>query len=415
VNFQRKIITGTVLAWLAMGVMAWDLFEGAPPGTGVVLAQGMIAPAPAGGQGATLGSNIQSWDPYSTSYSNTFAQPPSIGATSNYPGATYPQVSYPQAGGYAPPPAYPPPPGGPPPGFAGGPPAMFPQQQPAPLFATNDPFGQQFGPLPYERFLQNVSFQYTWLPKLTDSDTALQIHDFEVSTTALFPNFMHSAQPLLVTPGFVLHLWDGPSDLVHDLPSRAYSAYLDLGWNPEITPQVFAELGFRAGIYSDFNQITNNSLRLQGLGVLNLRLTPTVTIKGGAVYINRLDKKLLPVVGLVWEPDSLSRYDITFPYPRISKYLTTLGDKKVWWYIGGEYGGGSWTIKRHDFVTMDEVGDQIDINDLRVFAGLEATHANNMKAFIEVGYVWDRKIIYRSELSNLGLDDTMMVRAGFCF
>ncbi len=364
-----------------------------------------VAPAPVTG---SAGASIQGWDPYSTT--------PQYGSYGQ-PGYSAPNYAAPPSSSYPPPSSFPPAPSSPPANFSAGPNSYYPQQQ-QPLYQPAQPFApqQQQYQIPYERFMENLAFQYTFLPKLSNDADTLQIQDFEFSVTALFPNFLFSDHPLLVTPGFVLHLWDGPSTMVQDLPSKAYSAYLDLAWNPELTPRLYAELGFRAGLYTDFETLNSDSLRLQGLGVGNIRLTPTMTLKAGAVYIDRMDKKLLPVIGLLWEPDSLTRFDITFPYPRLSKYWTTVGDRKVWWYVGGEYGGGSWTIHRYDFVAMDDVSDQIDINDYRVFVGLEATHPNRLRAYAEVGYVWDRNILYRApNIPNLKVDDTLMIRAGFNF
>ncbi len=362
------------------------------------------------GASAAPAATIQGWDPYST--------------TPQYGGFSQPAVGGAYGGGaplssYPPPSSFPPPPSSPPPAFSGGPNSFFPQQ-PAPLYQPADPFcypqQPQFPAIPYQRFLENIAFQYTYLPRLTDDATAVGVQDFDISATALFPDFLFSKQPLLVTPAFVLHLWDGPSTEVQDLPSKAYSAYLDLAWNPEITPRLFAELGFRIGAYTDFNTINTDSIRMQGLAVANVRVTPTMTVKAGVVYIDRLDIKLLPVVGVLYEPDSLTRFDITFPYPRLARYWTTIGDKKVWWYVGGEYGGGSWTIHRYDFDDGETHGDQIDLNDYRVFFGLEATHPNRLRAFAEVGYVWKRDLIYRSQaVPDLSLDNTMMIRVGFNF
>lgn len=368
-------------------------------------AQATIAPAPPSG---TAGASISGWDPYATTpqYGN-FSAP-------SYSGQAY--ASPPPTSSYAPPASYPPAPSTPPSSFATGPNSFYPQQ-PQPLYQPAQPFAQPQPSyqIPYERFMENLSFQYTFLPRLSDQADTLGIQDFETSVTALFPNFLFSEHPLLVTPAFVLHLWDGPSTMVQDLPGNAYSAYLDFAWNPELTPRLYAELGFRAGIYTDFETMNTDSLRLQGLGVGNVRLTPTMTLKAGAVYIDRLDVKILPVVGILWEPDSLTRFDITFPYPRLSKYWTTFGDRKIWWYVGGEYGGGSWTIQRYDFNTNQDVSDQIDINDYRVFIGLEATHPNRLRAYAEIGYVWDRNILYRSPTPNLKVDDTLMLRCGFNF
>ncbi|MFI4875713.1 MAG: hypothetical protein ACIALR_10265 [Blastopirellula sp. JB062] len=363
-----------------------------------------VAPSPYGAQpSASLSGGIQPFDPYATG-----------SQFSSYPTAPY--ASAPQAyapSSFPPPASYPPPPTTPPAGFSTGPPAYFPNQS-APAYGYQQPaMGTEFPTIPYERFLENVAFRYTWLPKLQDQDDALQTQDFDVSATAQFPNFLNSNQPLLVTPAFVLHLWDGPRNLPQNLPGNAYSAYLDFSWNPELTPRLFAELGFRAGAYTDFKTFNSHSLRLQGLGVGAVRLTPTTTIKAGVVYIDRLDKKLFPVVGVTWEPDSRSKYDLVFPYPRVSKYWTTFGDKEVWWYLGGEYGGGSWTIQRDTGAGF--VDDQVDINDLRVFGGLEATHPNRLKAFVEIGYVWNRQLVYRSAIPTLKVDDTLMLRTGFNF
>ncbi|MBI1248374.1 hypothetical protein GC197_11125 [bacterium] len=395
--FQQPLVCLIRGLWLAVALLAMTLRADA---------QTTVAPAPVTG---SAGASLQGWDPYSTAPQYGATGQPALG------GQTFAQ---PPTSSYPPPTSFPPPPTSPPQSFASGPNSFYPQQ-PQPLYQPAQPFAyqqQQSYQIPYERFMENLAFKYTFLPKLSNGVDTLQTQDFDFSVTALFPNFMFSEHPLLVTPAFILHLWDGPSNMVQDLPSKAYSTYLDLAWNPELTPRLYAELGFRIGVYSDFQTINSHSLRIQGLGVANVRLTPTMTLKAGAVYIDRLDKKLLPVVGLLWEPDSLTRFDITFPYPRFSKYWTTIGDRKVWWYVGGEYGYGSWTIHRYDFGSMSNVSDQIDINDYRVFFGLEATHPNRMRAYAEIGYVWDRHILYRSPtIPDLKVDDTVMIRAGFNF
>ena len=43
-----------------------------------------------------------------------------------------------------------------------------------------------------------------------------------------------------------------------------------------------------------------------------------------------------------------------------------MGNQDLWWYVGGEYGGGAWTVEREG-----DFSDRIDINDIRVMLGLE--------------------------------------------
>ena len=58
-----------------------------------------------------------------------------------------------------------------------------------------------------------------------------------------------------------------------------------------------------------------------------------------------------------------------------------------------------------------------DINDIRVFGGFEWNFmrgVRDVKSFIELGYVWDRQIVYTiNQAFNYKPNDTMMIRAGF--
>jgi hypothetical protein len=93
-----------------------------------------------------------------------------------------------------------------------------------------------------------------------------------------------------------------------------------------------------------------------------------------------------------------------------------LGNAQVWWYVGGEYGGGSWTIEREAGTTDPGASDQIDINDIRVYLGIERWNLNRCYCFVEVGYVFDREIVYvvvpqdTTKISN-----TVMLSGGLSF
>ena len=61
--------------------------------------------------------------------------------------------------------------------------------------------------------------------------------------------------------------------------------------------------------------------------------------------------------------------------------------------------------------------DDIDYNDIRVVYGIEWETQTQARGHIEVGYVFDREILYdlSSAPSKLNLNDTVMVRAGVDF
>ena len=274
-------------------------------------------------------------------------------------------------------------------------------------------FGGQ-GTVPgFIRLFQGPRFRHAFVYGNDDPD-ALMINDSDLSLAFVVPNFLLSTQPLYLLPSFSLHQWAGPKPpSTADLPPVAYSAFLDSGWQSDPAAIFGAELGLRVGMFTDFDTANSDSLRVMGRGIGRVRLTPRATAKLGVIYLDRNDIKLLPAGGLLWQPNPNTRFDIFFPEPKFSSYLTTLGTKDVWWYAGGYYGGGAWTIQR-----ASGGSDSIDINDIRLLLGLEFGQNELMRegrrnAFIEVGYVFDRELLYRNAgADSMSLQDTIMFRAG---
>jgi len=342
------------------------------------------APPPAYGQApvATLNGGVQpppaTWDPFAP------------------PGAA-PAVVLPAQDPYY---------AAPPPGV----PAVGPFTLPAPL-AT-----------PY-RFLRDVSLDYDWFAGHGSTPGQLGINDIELRSTFALPMFFQEP-PLLITPGFAWHFWDGPSSSTTgnpDLPPRTYDGYLDAAWDPIIVPNSFsAELDASVGIYSDFSEITSQSIRLKGKGMAVVVIPDTnLTMKFGVWYINREKIKLLPAGGFVWKPSPVTRFDILFPNPKFTQQLTTTGGGvEWWWYLSGDYGGGVWTIKRSADATHPEENqiDLVDYDDIRVALGIDFIRQAGMKGFFEGGYAFQRELNYASNLpSYVSLNGAFYVHAGLSF
>ena len=260
------------------------------------------------------------------------------------------------------------------------------------------------------RVLQQPRFSDTYIYG-TNRDTDLSIHDLDFAITGAVPNFLFTNQPLYITPTFIFHLWDGPQFRPADLPSKAYSAFLDAYWQSDTSRPIGAEVGASVGIYSDFQTLNSRSLRVRGEGFGVFRLTPALTAKVGVWYLNRNDLKLLPAGGLVWQPNPQTRFDILFPNPKFSQFLSTFGNADVWWYVAGEYGGGAWTIQR-----TDGSSDLVDINDYRVKLGLEWVSIRSWRGFAEVGYVFHRDIVYVVDpTDSFRARSTILFGAGLAF
>jgi hypothetical protein len=366
--------------------------------------------------------------------STTYAQatPPSTFAA---PNAYAPPSSYTPPNSYIPPPSLAPGLGQTAPAGVGAtqaPAGWDPYAVPGtqqPTLLPQDPY-LQTSPVPYPggavatmtKFLQAIHLDYVWIPGSARKELGVQ--DADIGATFAIPFLYNTQTPLLITPGFTTHLWNGPiteAPTFQDLPPRTYDAYLDVAWNPQPTPVFGAELGFRVGVYSDFTKIVEDSLRFQGHGLAVLSFSPSVQVKAGVVYLDRNHIKILPAGGLVWTPNPDVRFEILFPNPKISRRLWTYSNTDWWVYVRGEYGGGNWAVKRSQILEStpdaDLAGtlDRVDYNDIRVGVGMEFDTPKSWKGLFEVGGAFDREVVYRSRTPTFRPTPTVYVRAGLSF
>jgi hypothetical protein len=255
------------------------------------------------------------------------------------------------------------------------------------------------------RLVQNLGFEYTMLGGNGGGIEYLGLDEVEVWGTFALP-LAPAMAPFELTPGFATQWWDGPGFPV--FPPRTYSAYLDIGWRPQITNHTSLELAVRPGVYSDFRDVDSEAIRIQGKGLVIVAPNNVWQYVAGVLYLDRVDVKLLPAGGVIWTPTPDVRYEILFPQPRFASRLVTYGNLDWWWFLGAEYGGDSWSVA----TTGGRA--QTDYNDIRVFGGLEFKPCPGVagwRGHIELGYVFDREIQTETGIVTTP-DDTLMLRAG---
>ena len=218
----------------------------------------------------------------------------------------------------------------------------------------------------------------------------------------------------MITPGFAFNWLEGPVDAQADLPPRVYDAYLDTAWYPRFSPIIGADLGVRTGVWTDFEAVNSDSIRILGRGLGVISISPRMDVLAGVWYLDRNHIKLLPAGGIHWKPGPEWDAYLVFPNPKVRKRFVNVGASQWWWYVAGEYGGGRWTIERDPAHFVGD--DDIDINDLRVIGGFEWETQTQARGHVEAGYVFDREIRYDSGVpAKFDLDDTWMVRVGVDF
>lgn len=288
---------------------------------------------------------------------------------------------------------------------------------PAPVFPamTPPPAGVMRGDgifIPMPRFLDQVRFEGEWLER--NGNGGLGITSMNLNASFAFPLLVR--QPAFyVTPGFAVHYWDGPSSGAFqgspDLPPRTYDAYLDTSWHPVLNPWLSADLGVRVGVYSDFNVVNHNSIRLPSRGIGIITLSPAWQVAAGVVYLDRFGVKILPAGGLIWTPNPDVRWEMVFPRPKIAQRVFTFRNTDFWLYGTGEYGGGAWTIRR-----ANGAADEFDYNDYRVLLGIETRGTRRLRMWFEAGYAWNRGVqYYRTDTPGFSPHDTVMLRGGLIY
>ena len=260
-----------------------------------------------------------------------------------------------------------------------------------------------------QRLMQQISLEHTWLYDDDDLD-GFEVNRTELSATFGVPIFYNPETPLLVTPGFAFNWFEGPAAMDADLPPQVYDAYLDGAWHPRFNEFLSADLGLRTGVWTDFDEVNGDSLRILGRGLGVVSLSPQLDVLAGVWYLDRNSVKLLPAGGFHWRPGNLWDFYAVFPNPKIRRRSITVGASQWWIYFAGEYGGGRWTVQR------DATADDIDYNDIRAIFGFEWETQTQARGHVEVGYVFNREIIYAASGDpTLTPDDTLMIRGGFDF
>jgi hypothetical protein len=308
-------------------------------------------------------------------------------------------------------------------------------------YASPDPFGS--GVQPIYPPVQQPNYEGTnsnWLPNIDwnrinqdylqrvferprarqtyiygrSSDNQLGINDIELATTLTWADFLQTNQPLRTTPGFIFHYWTGPDSAANpgfDLPPRAYSTFINFDHLTNPANQFGLENSFTVGYYSDFENHSSDGIRFTGRVLAWSRWNSYAITKIGVEYLDRVRVKMLPAFGVYMTPTPDLKIDLYFPRPRISHRIPNIYDTEAWVYVGGEYGGGSWVIER-----MGGMDDQVDINDVRAYMGMEWMGPLRVTGFFEAGYVFNREILYRSNpMNRLEISDSFMIRSGFAF
>jgi hypothetical protein len=262
-----------------------------------------------------------------------------------------------------------------------------------PMVDHVEPTGTDSDSEPLDRpFSYNAAQSSTaWLPGGDDEFGIVSLENLGV---------IGVGQPSGMAAGFGVHFLDGP--VRTEMPPRLFDFSMGYQRREWLWPDIGWDFLFRVGAYSDFEGSAKDGVRFPGHAVTFLRLTPSLTWLLGIDYLDRDDISLLPVFGAAWSPSDDVRLDLAFPRPSLAVRVM---DSTTWLYLAGELGGGTWAIER------DEAwDDNATYRDLRLVFGIETLEQDGSGSALELGYVFDRELEYRSGLGDYSPEDCLMIR-----
>lgn len=233
---------------------------------------------------------------------------------------------------------------------------------------------------------------------------ALTISHYELATRFALPiDGMENV--LLISPYFREDSVDAPAGI--DIPDSLYQTGVSFTWLKTLSPRWKATTIVSPSVRSDF-QTGEDAFRIFGLGMLTHRYTDTLDLSFGAVYLDRDDIPVLPVLGFKWVPTPEWQFDINFPRPRIARRIAKRGAmSESWIYTGVGLGGNTWAVERED----DSHG-VLTLRDYQWIFGWESLRSGGRGWFVEGGAAFGRTLEYEETDEEVDFDDALFVRLG---
>jgi hypothetical protein len=268
------------------------------------------------------------------------------------------------------------------------------------------------GPQPY-RFGWSTRLDVGFLPESSTSDGLGDFEIFETNLAARYTTGIPEGFPDVIfgwTPEFNLRTWEGPQ--LVDLPGSVYRFASDFELSTPANNPWSLQLGFTPAFVSDLEaSADDDAWNFDGRAVVFVKTAPAVTVAIGAQYLDRVDDQIIPYAGIIWNPNSQWEARLMYPKARVSYLLGSNGQAATWLYGSLEYNIEAYQIGLEG---LDGSNEKIQIEDYRAMLGLR-TDDGNVAAFIEAGYVFDRRVDFAHGTPGFDISPGFISRIGLRF
>ncbi|MEO1498484.1 MAG: DUF6268 family outer membrane beta-barrel protein [Planctomycetota bacterium] len=213
--------------------------------------------------------------------------------------------------------------------------------------------------------------------------------------------------PLLISPGYGVHLFDGPAGL--DVPATVHDLQLSFATFRPLTDRWLFRGNVIVGLYGDEHSLDDaDAVQVTGFAMGIYNASPQWQWAVGAGYVNNADLSVIPVVGVINDRGWI-KYEAMMPRPRIVVPLDQTPGRESSVYLSGEFGGGVWAVRRPSGVT-----EPLQLSRYAVLLGYERKAPGGAWRY-ELGYVFGRELEYQDSGDTLDVDDSLVARIGWKF
>ncbi len=243
-----------------------------------------------------------------------------------------------------------------------------------------------------------------WASHLSGGSDGLGINTVSAGGTIEFSEF----PAIWLKPRAAAHFWDRPTGL--DLPSQTYDGGLEIDFGLPLNDRWTIAGALIPSLFTDGKNTSDGAFRVPARVLAFYKATNALTFAGGVGYYARENVGIVPLVGLIYAPDDCYKLELMIPRPKISWRYSGDRDNGRWLYLAGDFGGGSWAFQRNN-----GVNDVVSYSDLRGLLGIELVQKEGLNWYLEGGFVWSRKLEFRSGLGDRDLGPSAVISGGFSF
>jgi len=210
-------------------------------------------------------------------------------------------------------------------------------------------------------------------------------------------------------PAFAYNSVDGPDTL--GIPNTLTDASVEAAWVTRVDDRWRMRIAATGGTYSDNGRATFlESSRVGGMSLFTFEWHPDLQFVFGSLFVNIDDLLVLPILGVVYQPDDDRRYEFVFPEGKLARKFKTETEKTRWMYLSWGFFGRTWRVDRPNGLT-----DKLTYSDWRVSTGIETKSISGMTSFAELGVSFARDLEFGFSPGSYSPGTVGFARAGWHF